>query len=112
MGTQTAVAETWPAHTIVVVVPFAAGSAGDVIPRVVLEQVSQQIKVPIVIENRNGAGGTIGANKVAHSAADGYTMLATGALAAAHGIYAKAALFDDRGLCTGRTTWECSRSFS
>ena len=80
-------AEAWPTRTIIAIVPFAAGSAGDIIPRVVLEQVSRQLGVPIVVENRGGAGGTIGASVVAHAAPDGYTMLATGALPAAHGLY-------------------------
>lgn len=87
--TQGALAEAWPARTIVAIVPFGAGSASDLVPRVVLEQVSRQIGQPIVVENRGGAGGTIGANTVAHAAADGYTMLATGALPTAHGLFAK-----------------------
>jgi tripartite-type tricarboxylate transporter receptor subunit TctC len=82
-----AFAETWPAKTITAVVPFTAGSASDVIARIALNQVSKQVGWPIVIENRGGAGGTIGANVVAQAAADGYTVLASGALPAAHGLY-------------------------
>lgn len=84
---KAAMAETWPTRTIVAIVPFAAGSAGDVIPRVVFEQISRQIGMPIVVENRGGAGGTIGASMVAHAAPDGYSILASGALPAAHGLY-------------------------
>jgi tripartite-type tricarboxylate transporter receptor subunit TctC len=70
-------------------VPFAAGSASDVITRVVLDQVSKQLGVPLVVENRGGAGGTIGTNTVAKAAPDGHTILATGALAPAHALYPK-----------------------
>jgi tripartite-type tricarboxylate transporter receptor subunit TctC len=49
--------------------------------------VSKQVGVPIVVENRAGAGGTIGADAVARASSDGYTILATGALPAAHGLY-------------------------
>jgi tripartite-type tricarboxylate transporter receptor subunit TctC len=71
------------------VVPFAAGSASDVLPRVVLDQVSKQIGLPIVVENRGGAGGTIGNNVVAKASPDGQTILATGALVTAHALYPK-----------------------
>jgi tripartite-type tricarboxylate transporter receptor subunit TctC len=81
------VAQTWPTRPITAIVPLAAGSATDVIGRVVLDQVSKQVGQPIVIENRGGAGGTIGANAVAKAAPDGYTILAYGALATAHALY-------------------------
>ena len=86
-SSDTALAEAWPTRTITAIVPFGAGSASDVVPRVVLDQVSKQVGQPIVVENRGGAGGTLGANVVAKAAPDGYTILATGALAAAHGLY-------------------------
>ena len=88
-GPNTALAQVWPARTVTVVVPFAAGSASDVMPRVVLDQVSKQIGHPIVIENRGGAGGTIGNNVVAKAPPDGQTILVTGALATAHALYPK-----------------------
>jgi tripartite-type tricarboxylate transporter receptor subunit TctC len=84
---DTAFAQTWPSRTITAVVPFTAGSGSDVIARIALDQVSKQIGGSIIIENRGGAGGTIGAAIVAQAAADGYTLLASGALAAAHGLY-------------------------
>jgi tripartite-type tricarboxylate transporter receptor subunit TctC len=52
-----------------------------------LDQVSKRIGQPIVVENRSGAGGTLGANVVAKSAPDGYTILASGGLATAHAVY-------------------------
>jgi tripartite-type tricarboxylate transporter receptor subunit TctC len=70
-------AETWPSKPIHVIVPFGAGSAADVIPRIVLEQVSAQIGQPIVVENRAGAGSTTGSAVVAKAEPDGYTLLAT-----------------------------------
>ncbi len=82
-------AQSWPAKTITTIVPLGAGSASDIMARVVMDQVSKQIGRTIVIENRPGAGGTIGANAVAKSAPDGYTVLAYGALAIAHALYAK-----------------------
>jgi tripartite-type tricarboxylate transporter receptor subunit TctC len=84
-----AVAQDWPARNITVVVPLGAGSASDIIARVVMEQVGKQLGQTVVIENRPGAGGTIGANMVAKSAPDGYTILIYGALASAHALYAK-----------------------
>jgi tripartite-type tricarboxylate transporter receptor subunit TctC len=60
-----------------VIVPFGAGSAADVIPRIVLEQVPAQIGQPIVVENRAGAGSTTGSAVVAKAEPDGYTLLAS-----------------------------------
>lgn len=65
----------WPDRTILAVVPFAAGAANDIVGRIVYEQVSKQVQQPIVVENRPGAGGTIGANTVAKAAPNGYTIL-------------------------------------
>lgn len=85
----TALAQDWPSKSITVVVPLGAGSASDIITRLVMDQVSKQVGQPIVVENRPGAGGTIGANAVAKSAPDGYTMLAYGALNTAHAMHSK-----------------------
>jgi len=71
-----AVADTWPSRPIRAIVPFSAGSASDIIPRVTLEQVSAQLGQPIVVENRVGASGTIGVAAVAKAEPDGYTLLA------------------------------------
>jgi tripartite-type tricarboxylate transporter receptor subunit TctC len=73
--TPGALAQTWPDRPITAVVPFAAGAANDIVGRIVYEQVSKQISQPIVVENRPGAGGTIGANAVAKAAPNGYTIL-------------------------------------
>jgi tripartite-type tricarboxylate transporter receptor subunit TctC len=68
-------AQTWPAKPLQAIVPTAAGSLADLIPRVVFDQLSRQLGQPIVVENRTGAGGTIAAAFVAKSQADGYTLL-------------------------------------
>jgi tripartite-type tricarboxylate transporter receptor subunit TctC len=68
-------AQTWPAKTIRVIVPYTPGSATDIVPRTVLAQVSAQIGQPIVVENRPGGGSTIGAVAVAKADPDGYTIL-------------------------------------
>ncbi len=73
-------AQTWPTKTLRAVVPVAAGSSTDIIPRLVFEQLSVQLGGPIVVENRSGAGGTIGTAFVAKSAPDGHTILATGSV--------------------------------
>ncbi len=86
---SSASAQEWPARNIAVVVPLGAGSASDVMARVVMEQVGKQLGQTAVVENRPGAGGTTGANMVAKSAPDGYTVLAYGALATAHALYSK-----------------------
>jgi tripartite-type tricarboxylate transporter receptor subunit TctC len=72
-------AQGWPTKPLRAIVPVAAGSSTDVIPRLVLEQLSQQLGQPIVVENRTGAGGTIGTAYVAKSDPDGYTVLVHGA---------------------------------
>jgi tripartite-type tricarboxylate transporter receptor subunit TctC len=71
-------AQGWPARPLRVVVPVGAGSTTDLIPRLVVEQLALQLGQPIVVENRSGAGGTIGTAHVAKAEADGYTILAHG----------------------------------
>jgi tripartite-type tricarboxylate transporter receptor subunit TctC len=69
-------AQDWPTKRPVrAIVPFGAGSSTDIIARHVLDEVSRQIGQTIVVENRAGASGTIGANAVAKSDPDGYTLL-------------------------------------
>jgi len=74
-ATMEAAAETWPTKPLRAIVPFGAGSTTDIIPRVVFEQLSQQLGQSIVVENRGGAGGTIGTALVAKADPDGYTIL-------------------------------------
>ena len=82
-----AVAQTWPSKPIRAIVAFAAGSATDVIPRVVFEPLSAQLGQPIVVENRGGGGTTIAGGMVAKAEPDGYTLLALlGTYLGAHGL--------------------------
>src|SRR6185503_2781246 len=73
-----AVAQGWPSKPIRAVVPVGAGSSTDIVHRIVLEQLSLQLGQPVVVENRVGAGGTIGSALVAKAAPDGTTLLAHG----------------------------------
>jgi tripartite-type tricarboxylate transporter receptor subunit TctC len=69
-------AQAWPSKQIRAIVPFTAGSTIDIVARIVFEPLSQQLGQSIVVENRGGAGGTIGAGMVARADPDGYTLLA------------------------------------
>ena len=82
----TAFAQAWPAKPITFVVPFPPGGPTDVATRIVAQKMSQGLKQNILIDNRSGASGTIGAAAAAKAAPDGYTfvMLATPTLLAAH----------------------------
>jgi len=68
-------AQAWPAKPIKVIVPFTPGSGTDIMARTVSEKLSLQLGQPVVIENRPGAGGTIGAALVAKAEPDGHTVL-------------------------------------
>lgn len=69
-------ADTYPSHSITVVVPFPAGGASDVVARIVTEHMARTLRQAIVIENIGGAGGTIGSGRVAVAEPDGYYLLA------------------------------------
>ena len=68
-------AQNWPAKAIRVIVPFTAGSGTDIAARTVSERLSQILGQPVIVENRPGAGGTIGQAIVAKADPDGYTIL-------------------------------------
>ena len=70
-------ASTYPAQTIRIVVPFPAGGTADTLPRIVAEKLRQKWNQAVVIENKSGAGGNIGAEAVASSPPDGYTLFAS-----------------------------------
>jgi tripartite-type tricarboxylate transporter receptor subunit TctC len=72
----------WPSRPIRIIVPFGLGGAADVAARYVAEPLSQALGVPVVIENRPGAGGTIGTDLAAKAPADGHTLVALGNTAA------------------------------
>ncbi len=68
-------AQTYPSKPIRLILPFAAGQGADVATRLVAQKLSENIKQPIVLDNRPGAGGNIGADAVARATPDGYTLL-------------------------------------
>ena len=76
-GRSPAQAGDYPDHVVKIVVPFPAGGTADAIPRIVAERLSRKWNQPVIIENRTGAAGNIGAEQVYHSPPDGYTLLSS-----------------------------------
>lgn len=73
-GSAFAHAQNYPTKTITMIVPFAAGGPTDTVARLVAQSMGNKLKQQIIIENVGGAGGTIGAARVAKAAPDGYTL--------------------------------------
>src|SRR6185436_8531807 len=71
-------AQTYPSRPITAIIPFAGGSASDVVSRIMLERMSKSMGQPIIVENRPGAGGNSGTQAAARSAPDGYTIVGAG----------------------------------
>jgi tripartite-type tricarboxylate transporter receptor subunit TctC len=88
LASGTAVAQEWPIKAVTLVVPFAAGGTTDLVGRPLAQALAERLGQSVIVDNRAGAGGTIGAGMVAKSAPDGYTLfLATIAHTIAPGIY-------------------------
>ncbi len=82
--------DAWPNKPVRLIVPFAAGGSTDVVARMVGQKLSVLWNQPVVIENRAGAGGNVGADVVAKSAGDGYTLLmASGSVTINPALYKK-----------------------
>lgn len=73
--TSVAGAQNYPARSIRFVVPFAPGGGNDILGRIVAQKLHESLGVPVVVDNRGGAGGTIGTDIVSKAPPDGYTML-------------------------------------
>jgi tripartite-type tricarboxylate transporter receptor subunit TctC len=92
----------WPNRPIRMVVPFAPGGSTDVIGRLLADQLSQRLGQPIVVDNRGGAGATLGTGLVAEAPGDGYTVL----LSPVSAFNVGATLY------RGRINWDPVRSFA
>jgi tripartite-type tricarboxylate transporter receptor subunit TctC len=90
-----AAAQAWPTKPVKIVVPFNAGGATDVVARLLAQKLGEAWGQPVLVENRGGAGGNIGADAVAKSAPDGYTILmASGSIVTANPYMYKTMPFD------------------
>jgi len=91
MCAASAAAADYPNRPVTIVVPFPGGQTGDIIARSMGEQLSRKLGQPFIVENRPGAGGTIGTGFAARAANDGYTLLltSTGPFAIAPSLYSK-----------------------
>ena len=68
-------AQDYPSKAVRIIVPFAAGGPSDILARVLAQKLTARWNQPVIVDNRPGAGGSLGANLVAKSPADGYTLL-------------------------------------
>lgn len=84
-------ADNWPSRPLKIVVPYPPGGSSDIIARSISQQLSESLKQPVIVENKPGANGNLGADIVAKSSPDGYTLLLCdlGALAISPSIYTK-----------------------
>ena len=90
----------WPSQPIKIIVPFPAGGASDQIGRIMAKAIGDELKATVVVENRSGANGSVGATAVAKAAPDGYTLLvgSIGVFADQRGPVQQAALRPGEGL--------------
>jgi len=71
---EAALAQAWPAHPLRIIVPFPAGGSADAQTRVIADELGRALGQPVIVENKPGAGGNLGAAAAAHAAPDGYTL--------------------------------------
>jgi tripartite-type tricarboxylate transporter receptor subunit TctC len=93
-ATTATIAQTYPTRPILVVSPYTPGNATDIVGRIVLDQVAQQIGQTFVIENRAGAGGVVGVASVTRADPDGYTLLLSSSSMASSVILHKSLPYD------------------
>jgi len=91
---------SWPAKTLRIIVPYPPGGSSDIIARSISQPLSDALKQSVIVENKAGANGNLGADLVAKSAPDGYTLLLcdTGALAISPSVYTKLAFDPSKDL--------------
>jgi tripartite-type tricarboxylate transporter receptor subunit TctC len=99
-GVAGAQSQNWPSRPIKLVVPYPPGGSSDIIARAIAQPLSEALKQPVIVENKAGANGNLGADFVAKSAPDGYTLLLcdTGALAISPSVYTKLAFDPSKDL--------------
>src|SRR5258708_2614109 len=78
LGGPQVLAQSWPAKTVRIVVPFAPGGTADTLGRLVSQRLSETMKENFIVENRAGAGGVIGSDLVAKGAPHGYNIVVSG----------------------------------
>jgi tripartite-type tricarboxylate transporter receptor subunit TctC len=93
-----AFAQAWPSRPIRFIVPFSTGGANDLLGRAAAESVSKSLGQPVIVENKPGAGATLGADIVAKSAADGYTFLVSAAGIISNSMIKKSMPYKDSDL--------------
>lgn len=83
--------DNWPSRPVKIIVPFPPGGTSDLMGRMIADQLGKALGQPFIVENKGGAGGTIGAEQAAKAPADGYTLLLSGigSNAIAHGMLPK-----------------------
>jgi len=100
LGAAHAQPQDWPSRPIKIVVPYPPGGSSDIIARAIAQPLSEALKQSVIVENKAGANGNLGADFVAKSAPDGYTLLLcdTGALAISPSVYTKLAFDPSKDL--------------
>jgi len=90
-GGATALAQGYPAKTVRLIVPFPAGGGSDIVGRIVAGRLTEQMKQQVIVDNRPGAGGSIGTEAAARAAPDGYTIVlaSTSEIAVNPALYSK-----------------------
>ena len=84
LGAAPAPAQGWPAQAVKIVVPFSPGTGMDILARTLGPKLSEMWQQPVVVENKPGASGNLGAHHVAKSAPDGYTLMMGAKIGRAH----------------------------
>ena len=105
-------AQDWPARQITIVVPFGAGGSADLLARILATQMQAKFGQPVVVENRAGAGGSIGTGYVAKAAPDGYTLLlgTVSSIAVNAALYAKLPFDVDKDLAADHPACQLPQS--